>query len=521
VDDQPAGGTQAGWAGAAGTVRLLTAVLLGVALLGVALLGVALLGQGVAAASAPAMAAGGEADGGSLTGVGGDGVPKVGDPATPTESGSSDDGSDRDFQQSVDAATSTLEQPAPPAPQPGAQDGEFATPAPQGAEPDRPETATSTVPKWAQLRLEERPQPASPPGPTEDGEDDPASPLPDAAAGTSIGRGVDVYLAIGGPDQPGVPYILGAPALGTGTRASGAGAGAGGTHSGPAGNAGDTTTTTTTASEPPPPDIDELAGWRWDLNALADADRSFGPLDQYPRDDQGVVQLPAVTVTAVPITRPEQGERAPLAADATPRAPQDDAANLVSVTGGQAASRAGPDAGPVGGDGAPATPTGPEDPVADQQPQPAGASAAGRTPAAPVGQHASGSTLTADKDEGGGRLGAAATGTLAPPTVDRGTGANQPGRALAWAQDGWSTLAAAGLLAGDVEAAERPAAAAGAEPQAEPLTWVGSYPQRQGCPDRLRRRAGRPGSRRAPPADGRAQAGVSGAPDGSHHPPWS
>jgi hypothetical protein len=278
------------------------------------------------------------------------------------------------------------------------------------------------VPKWAQARLEERPEIVRRPGPAEDGEGDPAPP---AAAGT--GRGLDVYLAIGGSDQPGAPYTLAVPAEG----------------------AGDTTTTT---SSEPPPGADELAGWRWDLDALADADRSFGPLDQYPRDDQGVVRLPAVTVTAVPVTRPEQAGRAPVAADATPWALKDAA---VSLVGEEAAGDAGPDADAVEVAGAQSPPTVPEDPVAG--PHPAGVSAAGRIPAPPVGQRASGSTFA----EGAGQL--------AP--------------AIAWVQDGWRTLTTAGLLAGDVEASERPAEAAGAEPEAEPLTWVDDrYLLRQGVP---------------------------------------
>jgi hypothetical protein len=323
------GGLRPGWTRAAKALRLLTAALL----LGVALLLAGLVGQGVAVADETASSGGLPAAGATEDGVEGDNaaLPAASEPGEGT-------GTD-DVAASREAATSVLRQPAPPPPQTAGEDpatGEGS----QQPGGDGPGDST-VVPKWGEAW---RPQPeGSPPAVTEDGDSDPtdgpreASSQPGEAASM---RGVDitlgpslepteVYLVIGGSDRPGAPYAVAIPT-----------------------QAADATSAQPQPTGSEPTGSEPTGGLVDDLDALEQADRSFGPLDQYPRDDQGVVRLPAVRVTATPTTQPiapdvpdavaAAAARGGLLAAVTPEARVQEG-DVSSVVGEDAAGLAEPD----------------------------------------------------------------------------------------------------------------------------------------------------------------------------------
>jgi len=195
-----------------------------------------------------------------------------------------------------------------------------------------------------------------------------------------------------------------------------------------------------------PTGTDVAAGLVYDLDELRDADRSLGPLDQYPRDDQGVVQLPVVTVTAKPVAVPDQAPGTPLAAGTPPGGQPGDATSLVgdAVAGGFVAAE-------VTGTAPHAAVMPPQAAVPSRSPAAAATSSRGpdAQPPAPAGPVVA--------DGGPARL----TGGAAPPS----SGPRLPGRAgrgpAASLQPGAGSRSAGGRAAGPVAEDDTRTAVAG------------------------------------------------------------
>jgi hypothetical protein len=395
------------WIQLARVVRLLAAALL----LGVALLLMVVLGQGIAAAGEQATAPGDAADGDVLPAeTTGDG------PATGQVAGAdvseTGDGVYHDFTEATTAANAVLAQSV--------------TPLPQDAPPDphAPEPTPRQPESWGEGYRPKEPQEARQELVEEDGRAEPDQ------RGEASGRGVDimlgpndVYLAIGAKDQPDAPYTGAVPAEASDDPA--------------------------TSAKPQPAGSDPAAGLVYDLDALEQAGASFGPLNQYPRDHQGVVQLPAVTVTAKPITEPDEAPSVPVAVVATPAAgeaqrdsigPVGDGtagghAGWVEVTGSDTSPMALADAGrrPAGAAGASRIPE--VQPWAPARPGPAGRvpaelPATALPPAAGPRRPDPGARGLADIAQSG--MGSPAVGVLAArPVTEQGTGAALAGPAPA------------------------------------------------------------------------------------------